>query len=192
MRFDIEFHTPFRVASGLAGNGADSTVDRTMLLPASSLKGLMRWSASHVLKLEQSWVDRVYGKARRPSPWGWSDATITAGPPDPVRPRARVQIAPITATVVDGALAVAEEVLAERAEFSVDAIGAIGSPDRTMHEAVLIASARAVTAVGGDRRRGLGWVSITPIEPAWPSDPDQVAEHVARLVELLPTKDGQT
>jgi hypothetical protein len=31
----------------------------------------------------------------------------------------------------------------------------------------LLAAARAVTAIGGDRRRGSGWVTVTPVEPPW-------------------------
>jgi hypothetical protein len=41
VRFEIAFHTPFRVSSGRPGDGSDTTVDRAALLPASSLKGVM-------------------------------------------------------------------------------------------------------------------------------------------------------
>jgi CRISPR/Cas system CSM-associated protein Csm3 (group 7 of RAMP superfamily) len=185
VRFEIVFHTPFRVASGLAGHGADATVDRDLLLPASSLKGLMRSAARDLLGIPEPWVARVYGQAQHSSPWSWSDAVLTAVAPDPVRPRARVQIEPGTSTVVEGALAVAEEVLAERGEFTMDATGWISADHRPGHEAVLTASARALTAVGGDRRRGLGWVSVRPVDPAWPVEVAAAAGHAARLAEAL-------
>jgi CRISPR/Cas system CMR subunit Cmr4 (Cas7 group RAMP superfamily) len=185
VRFEITFFTPFRVASGHAGRGVDSTVDRALLLPASSLKGLMRSAARDLLGVPGQWVNQVYGTGWHPSPWSWSDATLAGNPSDLVRPRARVQIAPDTSTVVEGALAVAEEVLAERGEFTVEATGWVTPAERERHEAVLTASARAVTTIGGDRRRGLGWVCVTPIAPAWPSEPEQAAVHAARLVEEL-------
>lgn len=184
MRFEITFHTPFRVASGQAGVGVDSTVDRKLLLPASSLKGVMRSAACDLLRLPKVWVKRVYGTGWQPSPWSWSDAELHPAEPV-VRPRARVRIQPDTSTVTEGALAVAEEVLAHRALFSVDLSGWLATADRPRHEAVLVASARAVTAVGGNRRRGLGWVSVTPVDPAWPDDPLRMADRAAELVVAL-------
>jgi hypothetical protein len=38
--------------------------------------------------------------------------------------------------------------------------GVISGGRVALHEAVLCASARAITALGSDRRRGLGWVSV--------------------------------
>jgi hypothetical protein len=60
------------------------------------------------------------------------------------------------AAVAHGALGIADEVLAARAEFRIDRSGWIEPGDIGTHEAVLLAAARAVTALGGDRRRGLG------------------------------------
>lgn len=185
MRFQIAFHTPFRVATGRAGEGSDTTVDRQSPLPASSLKGVMRSAARDVLQVAPGWVDAVYGAAWQPSPWSWSDATPQADTPAQVRVRARIQIAADTATVVDGALAIAEEVYAPRAEFTVNQAGWIDPDEVAAHNAILVASARAVTAVGGDRRRGLGWVSITPTDPPWPADEDQIPAYVQRLVAVL-------
>jgi CRISPR/Cas system CMR subunit Cmr4 (Cas7 group RAMP superfamily) len=166
MRFEIVFHTPFRVAAGHAGDGSDTTVDRAALLPASSLKGVMLSAARDLLRFPRPWVDAVFGSPdRRQSPWGWSDAELV-GDAD-VRPRTRIRIAPETGTVVPGALLVADEVLALRAEFSIDRTGWIEPDAEATHETVLLAAARAVTAVGGDRRRGLGWVTVTPTEPRW-------------------------
>lgn len=180
MRFEIIFHTPFRVASGHAGDGSDSTVDPGALLPASSLKGLMRSAACDVLKLPSHWVEAVFGTGWQPSPWSWSDARVDGGQdraPD-VRARARIRIDPDSATVARGALLIADEVLAARAEFSIDRIGWIEPGDVTVHETVLLAAGRAVTCVGGGRRRGLGWVSVTSAEPRWSP------AHLQAVIEL--------
>jgi CRISPR/Cas system CMR subunit Cmr4 (Cas7 group RAMP superfamily) len=196
VRFGIQFHTPFRVAAGRAGDSADTTVDRGNPLPASSLKGVMRSAARDLLRLAPDWVTAVYGEAWQPSPWSWSDATpMRTGPTGeitaPVRVRARIQVADATGTVVEGALALAEEVLAHHAEFTITRAGWLAPRLVAAHETVLIASARAVTAIGGDRRRGLGWVSITPIDPPWPADEPGstgvVAAHVDALVAALST-----
>jgi CRISPR/Cas system CMR subunit Cmr4 (Cas7 group RAMP superfamily) len=165
VRFEIDFHTPFRVSSGRAGDGSDSTVDRAALLPASSLKGLMLSAARDLLKFPRSRVGAVFGSAWHPSPWSWSDAGMTeeAG----VRQRTRIRIDPGSGTVVKGALLVADEVVAARAGFSIDRTGWIEPSEAGDHEIVLLAAARAVTAVGGDRRRGSGWVTVTPVDPPW-------------------------
>jgi CRISPR/Cas system CMR subunit Cmr4 (Cas7 group RAMP superfamily) len=169
VRFDIEFHTPFRVASGRAGDGSDTTVDTGALLPASSLKGVTRSAARDLLKFPKTLVEAVFGAARNPSPWAWSDAQVldATGSLPAVRPRARIQIDAETHTVTRGALLIADEVLAARGQFSIDRTGWIDPADVSAHETVLLAATRAVTAVGGDRRRGLGWVTITPVDPPW-------------------------
>ncbi|MFD0746644.1 RAMP superfamily CRISPR-associated protein [Phytohabitans flavus] len=101
MRFQIAFHTPFRVATGRAGEGADATVDRQNPLPASSLKGVMRSAARDVLQVAPDWVDAVYGTAWQPSAWSWSDAAPQTDTPPQVKVRARIQIAPDTGTVAE-------------------------------------------------------------------------------------------
>jgi len=169
MRFEIKFHTPFRVASGQAGDGSDIIVDPHALLPASSLKGVMRSAARDLLRFPSSLVNDVFGAARSASPWSWSDARVLAadGNNPGVRPRARIQIKPETSTTVKGALLIADEVLADRAEFTVERTGWIEGGEVSSHETVLLAASRAVTAIGGNRRRGLGWVTIVPMDPAW-------------------------
>jgi CRISPR/Cas system CMR subunit Cmr4 (Cas7 group RAMP superfamily) len=165
MRFDIVFHAPFRISSGQAGDGSDTTVDRAALLPASSLKGLMLSAARDLLKFPQPQVDAVFGTSWQPSPWGWSDAAMTEEAS--IRARTRIQIDRDTGTVIRGALQVADEVLADRAEFSIDRTGWIAAGQESAHETILLAAARSVTAVGGARRRGSGWVTVTPVDPPW-------------------------
>lgn len=182
MRFEMTFHTPFRVGSGHAGDGSDTTVDPGALLPASSLKGLMRSAARDLLSLPPRWIEQVFGTGWQPSPWSWSDALIIAhadGEQPPVRARARILIDPAMSTAEAGALLIADEVLAARAEFTIEQSGWIDPALADSHRAVLIAAARAVTAAGGDRRRGLGWVSVTPAEPAWSS------EHLDAVIALM-------
>jgi CRISPR/Cas system CSM-associated protein Csm3 (group 7 of RAMP superfamily) len=172
MRFAVTFHTPFRIAPGRAGDGSDTTIDPEALLPASSIKGVMLSAARDVLRFPSPRIVPVFGGRHVPSPWAWSDGTVTGpdGGPPRSRPRARIQIDPDTSTVRPKALAVADEVLAARAEFTVDRIGWIDPDQIDWHEIVLLASARAVTALGGDRRRGLGWVSVSPVDPPWSAE----------------------
>lgn len=184
MRFEIVFHAPFHISSGHAGDGSDATVDRAALLPASSLKGLMLSAARDLLTFPRPQVEAVFGTAWQPSPWGWSDAAMTeeAG----IRARTRIRIDPGTGTVVRGALLVADEVLAARAEFTVERTGWIDRGQESTHETILLAAARSVTAVGGDRRRGSGWVTVNPVEPQW-SD-----EHLRAAVTLIGTAGQDT
>jgi CRISPR/Cas system CMR subunit Cmr4 (Cas7 group RAMP superfamily) len=191
LTFAISFHGPFRVATGRAGDGADSVIDRAVPLPASSLKGVMRSAARDLLKLPKQLVDSVFGTAWQPAPWSWSDATFTpngdaAAEALRVRARARIQISDTTHTVVDGALAIGEEVLADQATFTVRRSGPVPDDRLDRHEAVLIAAARAVTALGGDRRRGLGWVSITPLNPPWT---ETSARHLVDLLQSEPREE---
>lgn len=182
MKLEIRFLTPYRVASGRAGDGADATVDRSVPLPASSLKGVMRSAARDLLELSPTLVKEVFGTGHSPSPWSWSDARPAAGSSDPldIRLRARIQIDPDTGTVRDGALAIAEEIHSPDLVFTVTRTGWIAEDQvARQHERVLLASARAVTALGGDRRRGLGWVSVTPVEPGWATT--NVVDLVAAL-----------
>jgi CRISPR/Cas system CMR subunit Cmr4 (Cas7 group RAMP superfamily) len=177
MRFEIVFHTPFRVSSGQAGDGSDTTVDLAALLPASSLKGVMLSAARDLMKFPRSRVDAVFGTKWQESPWGWSDAVLSGGAS--IRPRTRIRIEAETSTVAKGALLIADEVLAARAEFSIERIGWIKPGEESMHETILLAAARSVTAIGGDRRRGSGWVTVTPAEPRWSDGHLQAAAALA-------------
>jgi CRISPR/Cas system CMR subunit Cmr4 (Cas7 group RAMP superfamily) len=183
VKFEIKFLTPYRVASGRAGDGADATVDRSVPLPASSLKGVMRSAARDLLELSPTLVKEVFGTGWSPSPWSWSDACPANDSPDPldIRLRARIQIDADTGTVRDGALAVAEEIHSPDLVFTVTRTGWIEGGPEARQRQILLASARAVTSLGGDRRRGLGWVAVTPVDPPWATvDVDDLVAALSR------------
>jgi CRISPR/Cas system CSM-associated protein Csm3 (group 7 of RAMP superfamily) len=168
MRFTIAFHGPFRVAAGAASDGLDATYDAVNPLPSSSLKGVMRASAKTTLGIPATLVTEIFGDAAVPSPWWWSDAVIepgTEGGAGPVRVRTQVRIDPATFTAAETALRTSGELWPASAYFEVRRRGQVPGERVALHEAVLAASARAITALGSDRRRGLGWVSVSPDQP---------------------------
>jgi CRISPR/Cas system CSM-associated protein Csm3 (group 7 of RAMP superfamily) len=160
MRFAIDFHGPFRVTTGQAGRGADITVDPTSPLAGSSLKGVMRAAAHQLLPNQAGLIGRVYGTPRTPSPWHWSSAQLDQLA---VRRRTRIKIDPDRHTTVTGALVVAEELWATNASFTIEPLTPPDDPQA--HELVLLASAHGVHALGSDRRRGCGWVSLRGTDP---------------------------
>lgn len=168
MKFTILFHGPFRVATGAASDGLDATYDAANPLPSSSIKGLMRDQAERVLEVDPALVTEIFGSAATPSPWWWSDAAIDVGPPGrdaAERVRTQLQIDQATFTAAGKALRTSGELWPSRAHYEVRRRHAIPDGRATRHEAVLCASARAISALGSDRRRGLGWVSVIPDTP---------------------------
>jgi CRISPR/Cas system CSM-associated protein Csm3 (group 7 of RAMP superfamily) len=166
MRFTVVFHGPFRVAAGASSNGIDETYDAINPLPSSSLKGLMRATAANVLRIRAAIVAEVFGSPAARSPWWWSDAVIDPGQPGADRIRAQARIDPDTFTVADKTTRTSGELWPSSAWFEVRRRGHVPDERVAAHEAVLSASARAITALGSDRRRGLGWVSVIP-EEGW-------------------------
>ncbi len=168
MRFTVIFHGPFRVAAGASSDGLDATYDAASPLPSSSLKGLMRATAEQALGIGPPVIREIFGSAAARSPWWWSDAVIDPGPPGragPDRVRAQVQIDPVTFTAAEKTMRTSGELWPSSARFEVRRRGHVPPGRVAVHEAVLAASARAITALGSDRRRGLGWVSVIPDEP---------------------------
>ena len=168
--FSITFHGPFRVARGEASGGADLTVDRRTPLPASSVKGLMRAAAEHVLRIPKPWLVAVFGAdtgGDEPGSvlgnvlhqWCWSDPEIGQGIRTIDR-AARIRLQP-DGTVMDGHLLVGEQVwVNEPVPFTVSRLGPVDPADLDAHRLILRAAARSVLALGGQRRRGFGWVTI--------------------------------
>jgi hypothetical protein len=83
----------------------------------------------------------------------------------PHRIRTRIRIDPDSFTAADTAMQTASELWPASAEFDVRRRGPVPAGRVALHEAILAASARAITALGSDRRRGLGWVGIEPDLP---------------------------
>ena len=177
LQFAIEFRGPFHVAHGSAGHGLDRTVDHRVPLPASSLKGVMRAEARLRLALPSSVIDEIFGR-RPPSdtspktagrshtpatPWAWSDAVLAGMAFGRVN-RIKLERDPALPGVVDEQhLMFGEHVWSPTGRFTIEQIAPLPSERRIVHEHVLRACARSVAALGGGRRRGEGWVSITPV-----------------------------
>jgi CRISPR/Cas system CSM-associated protein Csm3 (group 7 of RAMP superfamily) len=181
MQVRIDFHGPFRVSTGRAAAGVNDTVDDLDLLPASSLKGVMRASAALLLPGRQELLDAVFGAAGRPSPWHWSGAAVQDVPV--VAQRARIAIDPDTGAARRNHLLVAQEVWARSARFSVTRTGPLTAEDERTHLTVLACAAAGVHALGADRRRGLGWVTCTPLDP-------QVDDELLAQFEDLRSRDA--
>lgn len=175
MRYHIEFHGPFRVATGLTRRGLDITVDEANPLPASSLKGLMRNTATQLLGPDHSLLAEVFGQEGNGSPWSWSSAEFATDPVPSIR--ARVAIGE-HGTVEPEALLRGEHLWASTATFTVDLLHA-GPANLADHQLVLNAAAASVGSLGSDRNRGFGWVTITPTDE--PVDGRPLAEGVLRL-----------
>ncbi|MEO5678468.1 MAG: RAMP superfamily CRISPR-associated protein [Acidimicrobiales bacterium] len=168
MRFDITFHTPFRISTGAAGRGVDAAIDLDDPLPGSSLKGVMVASAVGLLG-RSPLVDEIFGTSRRASPWSWSAADVPAEA-RAVLVRAAVQLDHATGTATKGGLRFGEVVDTPVATFDVDPLVRLDGDVRHRHETVLLLAAHATHALGSSRRRGLGWVGIAGSDPLLDDD----------------------
>lgn len=172
----ITFHGPFHVGTGTPAAGLDATVDHDALLPASSLKGVMRAAAQHDLKIPEALVAEVFGdppdnsgSRRHPSPWTWTDAVFTRA--DTTR-SARIKLDERGRTE-RGFLLFGEQVWADTAGFTIEPLERLEPPALAQHRLLLRAALRAVTSVGAGRHRGQGWTTLRD-EDDW-TDEDSVA-----------------
>jgi hypothetical protein len=181
LAFDVTFHQPFLVASGLSADGKDAVAREDAPLPASSLKGAMRYAATQVLDVPAGLVAEVFGMEGRQGgrlgqgAWAWGDA----GPSTSLarQTRARNRVDPLTGAVQGEALVASEEWWQTGAlGFEVDQLRWLPADEFTSHHLVLAASAWAVTALGSWRNRGMGSVTIRPADP--------VADLATRLLEV--------
>lgn len=177
LHFTITFHGPFHVASGQPVNGLDRPVDPSVPLPASSLKGLMKAEVTERLGLDGHFVGQVFGARGVQSPWAWSDARIEG---QTVDRSARIRIeAGGSGQADDQFLMLGQHVWSPRATFTVTQASWIEAERMDDHVLILTAAALSVTALGGGRRRGEGWVSIgSSREPVW------TAAQTERLLAL--------
>lgn len=135
----------------------------------------------------------------RQSPWAWSDCIpepppaaqaslssehFSGGTDNPrLLVRHRVRINEESGRPADGALFSVEEYGATSGRFTVRRFAGdhyLSDAQLCDHRHVLEAAARVMSAIGGDRRRGLGWVSVTAVEP---TSEDVLAQRIARLRE---------
>lgn len=167
LRFDIQFHGPFRVGTGRPGStGADDGVDPHDPLPGSSLKGALRATAVS-LRCEAGLVSEVFGTPASPSPWyfsggkdwSWRSPVTPGGDPVPTV-RTRVAIDDERGVAQRRALLMTEELWPDHGMFHIDLIATLDDEQRRIHRLVLLLAAAGTQAIGGDRRRGLGWVTM--------------------------------
>jgi hypothetical protein len=161
IRFEVTFHSPFRVSTGHARAGLDAAVDMDNPLPKTSLKGVMRATAKQLLSEHAGIIDEVFGSARNECPWRWSDAKPDESGWDSAKAAARLRIAPETHTAMPDMLGISEQTGAARASFTITQRGKLSPEKLAEHRAVLAIAGRATRSLGADRRRGLGWVTIT-------------------------------
>ncbi|MGJ7908500.1 RAMP superfamily CRISPR-associated protein [Actinopolyspora sp. H202] len=177
LRFDITFHTPFRVSTGHARDELDAAIDPELPLPSTSLKGLMRATAVKLLGKNAEIVGSVFGSPRHESPWRWSDAAPDENGWHRPKAAARLEIDRDTHTAKEDMLGVREQIGAEHAWFTVTERGFLDDETLRTHRLVLAVAARATRSLGADRRRGLGWVTIS-------SDIDIERSDVETFLEL--------
>ncbi|MCP2170355.1 RAMP superfamily CRISPR-associated protein [Goodfellowiella coeruleoviolacea] len=191
MRLELTFHGPFRVSTGDARSGVAGTVNRDDLIPASSLKGLMRASAALLLPHHEDLIAEIFGGRtttgrRHASPWHW--APVRFAEPPKIRQRARIAVDPDTGAVKPDFLALNDEVWATTGSFEIVRHRPLSTGAHARHVTVLACAAAGVHALGADRRRGLGWVSVRPVDP--PMDESLLAAFEQIVAESAPTASG--
>ncbi|MFC8797288.1 RAMP superfamily CRISPR-associated protein [Promicromonospora sp. NPDC057138] len=159
----ITFHGPFRVVTADGRPGINDAVDPDELLPASALKGVMRQAADVLFPQQTTLTEAVFGTPRTASPWAWGPVEFATTPCISVR--ARGSIDPETGTAKDDHLMFADEVWATTASFEISRTAYLERDTTGRHEALLVCASAGVHALGADRRRGLGWVTLTPSVP---------------------------
>jgi CRISPR/Cas system CSM-associated protein Csm3 (group 7 of RAMP superfamily) len=178
LSFEVTFHGPVRVGRGRAGVGVDDTVDPHVIVPGSSLKGLMRAEAATLLgDRKHRTLKRVFGEPRQPSPWHWSDVRA---PQNDVGAVARIRVDSPSGSAVDSGLFTVECHWPRTAQFAVRRVAELSDDEEAdRHEVLLWAAAMSVHSVGGDRNRGYGWVDVARSD----AEPDDA--FLTRLTELL-------
>lgn len=176
LAFIVSFHGPVRVGRGRAAPGVDDTVDPEVVVPGSSLKGLMRAEAVTLFG-DATVVGDVFGAPGRPSPWHWDDIRATDDEDDRVRSGARIRVDSAEGTTVDGGLFTAQFRWPAAGRFVIRRFEPLTDADAVRHRSVLWAAALSVRSIGADRNRGFGWVDIAR-EGVVPDDAflDQVIE----------------
>ena len=200
LSFTITFYSPFRVGAASARDGITATIAHNAPLPADHLKGVMRAAAGQLLgDPDHPAIGEVFGSPRTPSPWSWSHATPEqatqeqAAPkqpwPQPIR-RHRVAIDEQTHSAKKDQLVLAEQIWVPTASFTITRLGAIQESTEGTHIALLRCAAAGVHGLGGWRRRGLGWVGITPADTAVTTDDIKVIQTLRTLTTANQAKEA--
>jgi CRISPR/Cas system CSM-associated protein Csm3 (group 7 of RAMP superfamily) len=168
----VRFHEPFLVRSGQAEGGKDAVARPDAVLPSSSLKGAMRAACEHVLQVDPAVVTAIFGRPGATGgilgqgAWAWSHAGPEAAFRKGVRARNRIDGA--AGVVRPEALTYTQEwwqADEAKATFEVEQITALTAPELDRQLVVLHVAAYAVTALGSWRNRGMGTVTVRPLEP---------------------------
>ena len=169
LEFRIDFHSAFRVAGAYARDGIDLAPDAEDPLPADSLKGVMRAAADTLLG-PAPLVAEVFGRSGHPCAWAWTGAELADGRTWEHGTRHRVAIDPVAHAARADMLVTAGQTWADHATFEIQRVAYLDADVEARHLALLRVSAGAVHGLGGWRRRGLGWVHITPVDGAVTAD----------------------
>jgi hypothetical protein len=166
IEFTIEFLGPFSVSTGQAGRAADSMVDDDRPLPETSIKGLMRASAVG-LGVPGELIGRTFGGATA-SAWNWGAAAFVQ---PPVRQlQGSTAIDDSTNTALKRALVFTERHWSTTATFDIQQTMFLDPNERELQRVILTVGACGIQSIGNSRRRGNGWVSITPSTVLTPQD----------------------
>lgn len=160
--FTVTFHSPFRVGASTGQDGVDLMVDVAEPLAGDHLKGLMRAAARDVLRLTDASVNEVFGSRSSPSPWAWSAAELESDGGWDLGTRHRVAIDESTHSARKDHLVLGQHAWTPKATFCVEQKAFVTISRHEAQLVVLRCAGAAVHNIGGWRRRGLGWVGITP------------------------------
>lgn len=157
LTFTVAFHSPFAVATGVARDGLDLTIDAANPLPSTAIKGLLRAHLRDSLHAPAALERRIFHGGDSPR-WVFGDGRVSAS----VNEWVRVSV-DADGRAEERYLMVGQQAHARTATFAVTWEDAGDPPaDEVL---ALRAAARCVTSLGSHRRRGLGWVTIVDREP---------------------------
>lgn len=159
VRLHLTFRGPFAVGTGSPQDGVDEPIDLDEPLPASALKGLLRGRARDLLGVHNDVVERIFGSPQQDATWTWRRPVFETVPQESAW--TRLAIADGAGNAARGMLVSGSHVWATTATCTV-APTSSADPDDAV---ILRAAARAVSSLGGGRRRGEGWVTIVDVGP---------------------------
>lgn len=168
LKFKIKFFGPFLVGGQPAGDGFDIRADRTDPIPSTSIKGRLRAEASQVLHVDKALVNEIFGSEEQPSSWWFSGANFDGSSDLQFKTANRVAMdaeQPDAGIPDEGQLVFYEQCWAEEASFVIEPVADLDDEQIKKHQAVLLAAAGSVNNFGAMRRRGHGWIAISPEEP---------------------------